>query len=155
MKFTIKNIGTTALAMLVTLWVVALSGCGGDDPPTKAEKVTKMLTAKGDTWSSSGNSSVTIDGVEVGDELFADFSITFTDNAFTTTGTSPVWLRQDTWSFKDKSADVIIRGQDGKEVTITSISATELTLTLAWDETTYAGGRKRSLAGTHTFVLSK
>ena len=155
MKLTMKSIGTTAFSMLVILCILGVSGCGDDPKPTQAQKVTKLLTASGGTWSSSGNSSVTIDGVEVGNELFAGFSITFSDGSFTTTGTSPVWFRQDTWTFKDKSADVIIRGQDGKEVTISSISKTDLTLTLSWEETTYAGGRKKFLAGTHTFTLSK
>lgn len=154
MKFYFRYTSTIPLAVVTIAVLLAISGCGGDEP-TKNEKVTKLLTAKGGTWSAAGNSAVTIDGVEVGDELFPGFSITFTDGSFTTTGTSPVWLRQDTWSFKDKSANVIIRGQDGKEITISSITKTDLTLTLSWDETTYEGGRKRSLAGTHTFVLRK
>lgn len=135
-----------------------LSGCGGDPEPTpltESEKVTKLLTANGETWAPAASSGITIDGVDVTEDLFPGFTITFLDNTLTTTGTTPVWLRQDTWRFKDETAKVIIRGQDNKEVTITEISATQLKLTLVWTETTTEGGRKLSLKGIHEFILNK
>lgn len=135
-----------------------LAACGGSDPaPTAAEKVTQLLTAGSGTWTPASSSGVTVDGVDVTDELFAGFSITFHENTFTTTGTSPVWLREDTWHFKDEAATVIVRGQDQKEITITEISATQLKLTLEWSQTTTtsSGGRLLSLKGKHEFFLTK
>ena len=135
-----------------------LSACGGGDepqPPTKVEEVTTLLTANGGSWTPALSSGVTIDGVDVTDDLFSGFSITFRENTFTTTGTSPVWLREDTWRFKDENADVIIRGQDDKEITIREISATQLLLTLEWTVTTTEGGRQGSLKGKHEFILNK
>jgi hypothetical protein len=143
-------------AILATTFL--LSGCGGGDepaPPTKAEQVTTLLTTDGGTWTPAVSSGVTIDGVDVTDELFAGFSLTFHESTFTTTGTSPVWLREDTWRFKDENADVIIRGQDDKEITIREISATQLKLTLEWTVTTTEGGREGSLKGKHEFILNK
>ncbi len=147
-----KEITTVAVAL-----AIILTGCGGSDPvPTQAQKVTQLLTADGGTWSPAALSGVTVDGVDVTDDLFAGFSITFHENTLTTTGTSPVWLPEDTWRFKDETATVIIRGQDQKEVTILEISATQLKLTLEWNETTTkSGGRLHSLKGKHEFLLTK
>lgn len=143
------------LAAMVTF---VLFGCGGNDPeppPTEQEKVTQMLTAEGGAWAPQPSSGVTVDGVDVTADLFAGFSITFQEKTFTTTGTSPVWLRQDTWAFKNGSSSVIVRGQDNKEITITEISDTQLKLTLEWTQTTTEGGRQGSLKGKHEFVLAK
>lgn len=148
----------TKISILALAAVCFLAGCGGSDPepaPSQSEKVTQMLTATGGTWTPASSSGITVDGVDVTEDLFPGFTITFQDGTFTTTGTSPVWLREDTWRFKDESATVIIRGQDDKEVVIEQISASQLKLTLEWSETTTQGGRKGSLKGKHVFTLSK
>lgn len=132
--------------------------CGGSDPEPKAtesQKVTKMLTAGGGKWSLPASGGVTVDGVDVTDDLFAGFSITFGEQKFTTTGTSPVWLRTDTWHFKDETAKVFIRGQDDREITIAEISDTQLRMTLEWPASTTEGGRQGSLKGKHEFTLNK
>ena len=141
--------------MVVAVAIIA-SACGGDDPtqPTQTQKVTQMLTSSGGTWTPATVTGVTVDGVDVTDELFSGFTITFLDGTYTTAGTTPVWPSQDTWRFKDETATVIIRGLDQKEITITEISASKLTLSLEWSETTY-GGRKSSLKGNHEFNLNK
>ena len=145
--------------ILTLALVCALSACGGSDPepvPTESEKVTGLLTTSGGKWSLPASGGVTIDGVDVTDDLFPGFSITFQVGTFKTTGTSPVWLRQDTWKFKDESAKVILRSQDNREITISEISATQLRLTLEWQETTTSGGgRQASLKGKHEFILNK
>lgn len=152
-NYEIRMLGLAAMVAFV------LFGCsGGKDPepaPTEQEKVTQMLTAEGGTWTPQPSSGVTVDGVDVTAELFAGFTITFQEKTFTTTGTSPVWLRQDTWVFKPESSNVIVRGQDSKEITITEISDTQLKLTLEWTQTTTEGGRQGSLKGKHEFVLTK
>lgn len=142
-------------AALVT-FLVTLAACGGDDPApkTEAEKTTEMLTSGDATWSPATTAGVTVDGIDVTDELFPGFAITFGDGTYTTPGTSPVWPAQDTWRFKDESATVIIRGSDEKEVAITQISATQLTLTLDWPITTTTTGRSTSLKGKHVFTLN-
>lgn len=147
-----------ATGCLVLAIVVMVPGCKKDDPApviTEVQKVTQMLTSNGGTWSASAANAITVDGIDVTQDLFPNFSITFSENTFTTTGTSPVWLREDTWNFKDATAQVIIRGQDSKELTITEISNTQLKFTMTWDQTTYEGGRKKSLAGDYIFTLTK
>ena len=158
MKPNLYNKSFLGMAFLQSITIIAiLFGCGGDPEPTltEIEKVTNLLTDNGGNWQPASSSGVTIDGVDVTTDLFPSFTITFLDNTLTTTGTSPVWLRQDTWRFKDQTAKVIIRGQDNKEITITEISATQLKLTLEWEQTTTDGGRQYSLKGKHEFVLIK
>jgi hypothetical protein len=133
----------------------------GDDPkpevvPTEAERVTEILQASGASWSPAASAGITVDGVDVTEDLFPGFAISFGANTFTTTGTTPVWLRSDTWAFTDETATAFTRGQDGKTVTISILSETQLKLTLEWDQTTYEdGGRIRSIPGTYQFVLNR
>jgi hypothetical protein len=155
-----RNIFQMKLQIIAVAAVCLFSSCGGSDPKpqkTESEKVTELLTAGDDAWilPTSGG-GVLVDGVDVTDDLFPGFTITFLEETFTTTGTSPVWLREDTWRFKDQTAKVMIRGQDDREISIEEISATQLKLTLEWAETTTVdGGRERSLKGKHEFILNR
>src|SRR3954462_12474562 len=64
---------------------------------TEAQKATNLLTANGGKWHPAPLSNwVTVEGVNITD-LFKDFSITFTATGYTTSGTTPVWARSDTW----------------------------------------------------------
>jgi hypothetical protein len=151
----------TLLALtIVTLSFMACGGKGGDPTPitpepTVKEQRTELLIAGGSSWSPS-SSGIVVDGVDVTADFFSGFTIKFDATTITTTGTTPVWATTDTWSFKDDNANVIVRGSDSKEITITSISETELKLTLEWDQYTYEqGGRQKSIPGTYTFTLNK
>ena len=144
---------TSALSLVALVFIMS---CKSDEPTlTPEQRVTKILTDNGGKWSLPAVAGVTVDGLDVTQDLFKNFSITFGEGTLTTTGTTPVWLRQDTWSFKDESATVIIRGQDGKEVTISEITDDQLILTLAWDKETFEGGRVKSIKGTYQFALEK
>lgn len=148
--------GILSLCLVFLLLPACKSKKDDPVPPvelTEQEKVVAILTSA--TWTPPSSSGVTLAGIDVTEELFEGFSIRFTVNQIFTTGTTPVWLRQDTWQFKAGTSDIIIRGQDNKEVTIESISETELLLSLDWDETTFDGGKTKSLPGRYTFVLNK
>ncbi len=149
--------------LLSILMIIVLSGqiaCKskkGDDPgpqTTEQEKVLQILTGGTGTWSPPATNGITLEGTDVTEEFFSGFTIRFAGNQLFTTGTTPVWLRQDTWQFKSGSSTIFIRGQDDKEVTIESISETELKLTLEWTSTTF-GGRTGSLPGRYSFTLRK
>jgi hypothetical protein len=145
------------LSFALLLSVVAFSGCNKEDvKPTESEKTTEILVSGTGKWTPSSTAGVTVDGLDVTSDLFSGFTITFTADKIITTGTSPVWLREDTWTFKDETARIILRGQDDKEIRIEEISSTQLQLSLEWDQTTYAeGGKSKSIPGTFVFTLSK
>lgn len=146
--------------LIYFLLLVAL-GCKSkkEDPVppelSEQEKVTALLTGGTGLWTPPVNNSITLAGVDVTEELFSGFSIRFTATQLFTTGTTPVWLRTDTWQFKPGSSTVIIRGQDGKEVTIEEINEAQLKLILDWDQTTFEGGRTNSLPGRYEFIFNK
>lgn len=156
-----RNLAQFLLFILPVVMIVGYACKSKSDDPvpppelTEQEKVVAILTSGTATWSPPTSSGITLSGIDVTEEFFQDFTIRFTGNQIFTTGTTPVWLRQDTWQFKTGSSTVIIRGQDNKEVTIESISETELRLTLDWDETTFEGGRTKSLPGRYSFTLLK
>ena len=145
----------TLVALAVTFMM-----CGSDpgpDPvePTEVEKATETLTSGTATWAPSGSAGITADGTDVTEEFFNGFSITFTATTFTTTGNTPFFEATDTWTFKDETAKVIVRGSDGKEMPITSLTDSQLKFTLEWDQTTYEEGRNKSIPGTYEFTLTK
>ena len=147
------------LALVATGLLIAfttLTACK-DDPepppppePTEAEKVTAILTGGTGRWALA---SVVVEG-ENAAELFRDFSITFTSTGYTTTGTTPVWKRSGTWTFTDATATKFKR-DDNVEVTIESISETQLKLTLIQAQQVTEGGRSTALRGKHEFVMNK
>lgn len=147
----------TRTALVTTLvGLTFLMSCKPDEPTlTPEQRVTKILTEEGGTWTLPSVAGVTVDGLDVTQDLFPGFSITFGEGTLTTTGTTPVWLRQDTWSFKDETATVIIRGQDSKEIAISEITNDQMILTLEWEHETFQGGRAKSIKGTYQFVLQK
>lgn len=146
--------------LLFTSLLVFILACKdepGVAPLTEAEKRTEILIAGNGTWAISTSGGVLVgEGANTIDaaELFQDFSITFTASGYTTTGTTPVWARSGTWTFVDDTGTKF-RRNDNLEVTIIDISATALKFSLQWNETTYEDGRSKSLAGLHTFTLSK
>lgn len=156
MKTVLKKIATLGMSILTVVSLTIITSCDDGPTLTKVEKATKLLTQNGGTWS-PGASTITLEGVDVTDEFFDGFTITFAEGTFSTTGTSPMWLPEDTWSFKDQAATVMARGQDDKEITIIELTKTKLVFTIEWDQTTYEddGGRKKSLPGTYEFVLTK
>jgi hypothetical protein len=132
---------TLAIAMMV------LVSCGGgkkDASPT----VETMLTTG--TWKLK---TVTVDGVNKND-LFSNFSLSFTPTEFSSVNGAPVWPTSGTWAFASADKKTFTRN-DGLVVTLNAITETELTLTLTWSKTTLGGGRVASIQGVHTFVLGK
>jgi hypothetical protein len=144
---------------VIALTFIISSSCKKDkeipEPElTAAQKATDLLTANGGKWNPAPLSNwVTVEGVNITD-LFKDFSITFTATGYTTSGTTPVWARSDTWSFKDDTGTIMVRKSDSKEVTV-EVTETSLKLIMTWDQVTYEGGRIKSINGKHEFNLVK
>ena len=142
---------------IVLSFFFTLSSCGSKppDPPelTEAEKVTALLTA-GKWAPPAATNWAIVSGVDVS-ELFKDFTITFTATGFTTTGTTPVWPRTDTWKFKSGSPKILIRTSDAAEFTLETLDEKTLKISLFWNKETTEGGRMSSIIGKHEFTFSK
>jgi hypothetical protein len=120
----------------------------GDDPVKESDRVEKLLTTG--TWNIQ---SVTVGGVNK-NELFTYFTLRFSDGGFTANDGEPVWPASGVWSFVDEKAKAIVRG-DGIVVTLDEITETSLIISMDWDQTTLAGGKSKSIQGSHVFVFGK
>jgi hypothetical protein len=139
---------TSVLLTIVSIGSLSIiSGCKPDDP-SATQVAQKKLTSG--VWQIN---QVTVDGADQ-TPLFTGMTLQFTAQNYSTTNGDPVWATSGTWSFSDKTGKLITR-DDGIQLTITSLTKTELIFTMPWNETTYGGGRKRSLEGAHTFRFSK
>jgi hypothetical protein len=142
------SVYTLFATVAVVFSLALLSSCGPDDPTGK-EKNTKIISSG--TWVIS---SVMVDGVDKSD-LFTGFTLEFNSaGTYSSTNGEPVWKASGTWSFKDNSGQVFLR-DDGKEVTLGTITETALVLNMNWDKTTLGSGRSRSVSGNHTFTFTK
>jgi hypothetical protein len=144
---TVKNILKFILPTLLVCLLLFIAGCDRGEP--SIEKINRALVTA-NTWKIS---SVMVDGVDR-TNLFANFSLKFTDTNFSTTNGGPVWPASGTWSFVDETA-MVIKRNDNVTVTIATISESSLVLALQWETTTFAGGRKSSVAGDHVFTFVK
>lgn len=135
--------------------IISFSHCGGgggdDDPKpveSEKEKVTKLLTTS--AWKIQ---NTTVGGV-VHNELFQNFSISFSATGFSTTNGDPVWPSSGAWSFTDDTANAFTRS-DGIVVTIEEVNESALVLSLTWTKTTLGGGKENSISGRNVFSFGK
>ena len=97
--------------------------------------------------------TVTVDGVNKND-LYTNFTVSFTATGFTASNGEPVWPTSGTWTFATADQNAIVRNDDIED-TVAEISASELTLKLMWSKTTLGSGRGASTQGNHVFVFGK
>ena len=152
MKLTLRLLSagrylTTLLFLFACLQFIACSKGSNDLSPT--DKVKALLTAK--PWKVS---SVTANGIDETSQ-FANFSITFSENNYSTVNGGPVWPSSDTWSFKGSNdPHSIIRGGDGIEIQLMEVSSTDLKMSFTWNKTTLGPGRITSTSGEIVFALA-
>jgi hypothetical protein len=141
---------TFAIILLSILSIGSLfssSGCKPDDPSATQVALNKL---KSGVWRID---QVYVDGADR-TSLFTGMTLQFTSTTYSTTNGDPVWAASGTWTFTDKTGNLITR-DDGVQLTISSLTKSALTFSMQWDETTYGSGRKRSVAGPHTFEFVK
>jgi hypothetical protein len=139
-KKTFKN-----FMMLMAL--LAMSACGSKKDTPEPDVQAMLISG---TWKMQ---EVTVDGVNKNAQ-FSNLSILFTKIGFTSEGGAPVWPLSGTWIFADAEKKSITRN-DGAIVMLRSISSSELTLALHWNQPTLGGGRTNSVQGDYVFVLDK
>lgn len=138
-----------SLFLVIIMAALIFLGCKEDSTSIDRERVTVMLTSA-EAWDSP---EVTVDGVDYSD-IYKDFSITFTESAYTTVGGAPVWAASGTWKFLNEEATLLLL-DDTREVEINSISDDILELSFQWNENTFEPGRVNSVKGKQKFKLKK
>ena len=143
----IKSIISFIVLIAVAMALGSCKGSGADPEPKESDRVTALLVSG--QWKLK---SLTIDGVAK--SSFPNLAITFTSSAYTASNGDPVWPSSGSWTFTDDTAKSIMRS-DQTLVTIESIDANNLTLSLTWTKATIGPGRSASVAGTHVFAMGK
>ena len=134
-----------SLSLAVLMLLLVLPGCKKDNPLTPNKETEKLLIEK--SWTLN---SVQIDGVY--SSLYAGLTLKFTTTNYSTTNGGALWPASGTWTFEGDMGDKILR-DDGLQITIESISASQLIIVFTWTKTTSSGGRTASLKGGHRMVF--
>lgn len=146
MKLKSLYILLSVLALSVT---ASLTSCKKDDDPSATERNLDLLTSS--NWQLS---RVSVNGVDK-TALFEGLTLRWAENnTFTTTHGGVMWPATGTWSFADGSAQQLflsLNNLDDAEVTIETLTATSLIVSLHWNETTIGQGRTKSVEGDHIF----
>lgn len=134
--------------------VIQISGCGdsgGGDPapvtePTANEAMETKLKAK-PSWQIA---DVKVDGVT--SDLYPGLTVSFGSKTFTSTNGGKVWPASGTWNFVGEAGNKISRN-DGVEISISTLTDSQLVMSFTWSTTTFNGGRATSLKGSHTMTF--
>ena len=136
------------LYFFATCLCMVLACGGGDDGPSAEELRLQELTA---TWSVN---SVINDGQNVTSQ-FNGFTLTVTSQqTYTTTNGGNAWPAQGTFELVNNNLDVFTR-DDNVNISITSISETNLTLTFQITEVRGTASGTEGITGSFTFDLNK
>jgi hypothetical protein len=117
-----------------------------EEPPTPREHATEILVSA-TKWSKP---VVIVDGVDVS-ETYKDFSISFENTTYSTSGGAPMWAPAGKWMFTDEDAKHILL-DDTVDIDIT-LTDTELRLDRLWEFETFEPGRTKSVKGKHQFTM--
>jgi hypothetical protein len=148
MKKSILNIVFSVIALTAMLKITSCS----DDEVGASETTLNKLTAH--NWDLS---RVTVGGVDQ-TSLYPDLSIQWTkDKTLSTTNGGTIWPSTSNFSFTDNTAKTLLvqlKNGENTEVTIETLTDSELVISLHWNETTFGQGRSKSIEGDHIFEFT-
>jgi hypothetical protein len=157
----------TQISILVTSMLlgalVLFPSCGEVEEPPLTTGDQAFINLVASTWKVS---AVVVDGVDRSD-LFTNLTVRFTatvtpngkptdfSGTFTTTNGGPVWPASGTFTISDPASGTTLARSDGVTVQLSNVTATSLTMTVAWNKDTYGPGRIESVKGQHVFTMGK
>jgi hypothetical protein len=133
----------TSLCLSAMLLITLLQGCKKDEE-TATERTSRLLRSA--SWELS---KLTIDGTDQ-TSLYENMTLTVAAGTYTAVNGEPVWPASGTWKLTDATT---IDRDNGTTVKIDHLDATTLTIALEWTKTTYGGGRRASVSGSHVFEM--
>ena len=135
------------LIYTVLLSVVLLSGCNNDDPEgvTLQQEAFEKLSG---SWSYGVDGSIVVDGVDVSAN-YPGFSLSFADGTYQTTNGADLFDASGTWEWIDTEARQI-RLNDGKEITLQTLTANRFVFTFS-----FAGASAAGIVGNYTVTVNK
>ncbi|MCU0344547.1 MAG: hypothetical protein MUF28_12095 [Ignavibacterium sp.] len=136
-----------AKIIILVFVLLRICGCGKEENFTPNEKTEELLVAQ--IWELA---EVNIDGVM--SDLYSGLTLSFGSKTYTTTNGGKIWPASGDWEFIGEKGDKILR-DDGLEIDIISINASQLVLSFTWNSTIYDGGRTGSLKGLHQMTFKR
>ena len=135
------------LTLSIILFAITLFGCGKEEQLTPNEKTEKLLREQ--VWELS---QTKIDGVV--SSQYDGLTLSFGSGIYTTTNGQSLWEPSGTWEFVGDKGDKILR-DDGLQIDVVSVNASQLVLSFYWDTTIYDGGRVASIEGLHEMTFDR
>ncbi len=144
----------SVFVLAIMLHSISCKSSGSDPiPETEIQRVTKLLIGDATSGTQWNIESVKVDEIDY-TEVFAGFTITFTETGFTSTKGTIVFDATDSWSFKDDTAKVITTSN--VDITIDEITESRLVFSFTWEGTVYGdGGRKSAVGGENVFTMNR
>lgn len=134
------------IAILVS-FEVKFAGCSKEETLTPNQQTEQLLSRQ--LWELT---SVTIDNIS--SDLYSGLTISFNSTTYTSLNGGAIWPASGSWSFLGEKGDKILR-DDGLEITIETINASQLVINFIWTKTTSTGGRFYSLKGLHRMTFKR
>ena len=125
--------------------------CGGDESdPTAQELAFERLSG---SWDMSQGGLIIIDGNDA-TANFIGFGLSFTDGGYNTTNAGELFSATGIWSWADEEAQMI-NLDDGKLVTIQSLTETEFVFSFQFSGTGGEANHADGIAGSYTITVNK
>lgn len=144
-----KNQLITALLPILTLALYLSCGASDDGPdePTAQELTFEQLAGQ---WSMPSTNGVIVDDIDR-TLNYPGFRLSFADGTYTTTGAGTLFRSIGTWEWSSETTTSQLNLDDGKSITIQSLSATLLVFSF----TKSGGGQRAGTEGNYTVRLTK
>lgn len=141
---------TKYIYIVVFIGLLGFCACGGNDDPTAQELAFEKLSG---SWSLSNGGSVVIDGQDASLN-FSGFSFSFTDGSYNTANAGDLFRATGTWTWADEAAQRI-SVDDGKSITIVTLTEQQFVFTFASDGTGGVANSGEGIAGNYTITVNK
>ena len=124
---------------------LASASCDGSEPSPTEEELTLKKISK--NWALT---SAEVDDTDVA-EWFAGLKVSYTESKTFTVQNAvpPIWVASGTFELEKSGSSYVIKRSDGVDMTISSLTDTDVTVTLNY--TAPVGARKESISGTYSF----
>ncbi len=136
--------------LLMLVFIVFATACGGDDDPTAQQLAFEKLSG---SWDLSQGGSIIIDGQDA-TANFTGFAFTFTDGTYTTTNAGNMFRASGTWEWTDEEAQQL-SVDDGKTITIVTLTETLFVFTFTSDGNPGAANHGEGIAGNYTITVNQ
>lgn len=139
------------LSVLALTATLTITSCKDDDPVVTEENLNKLAAHR---WSLT---RATVNGVDK-TALYSNLILQWNNNkTFSSTNGGVIWPSTGSFSFTDDAEKILLLSLNingDTEVSIQTLTDTQLVISFHWNQTTTSNGRSKSIEGDHIFEFS-